>query len=75
VRLPAGTYVSGPLTIRSRTTLRLEQGAVLLENVTVTAARAGLEIRHAHGVTLRNVVITPGRGEPIVTRDADVERE
>lgn len=48
---------------------------VLLENVTITAARAGLEIRHARGVRLRNVVVTPGRGEPLVSRDADVERD
>lgn len=45
---------------------------VLLENVAITAAGKGLEIRHVHGIELRNVTITPKKGEPLITSDADV---
>lgn len=47
---------------------------VLLENVRIESQRAGLEIRHARGVILDNVRITPAKGEAIVVNDADVER-
>jgi polygalacturonase len=47
---------------------------VLLENVTITAAQAGLEIRHAKGVQLRNVKVTPAKGEPFLVTDAVVSR-
>jgi polygalacturonase len=45
---------------------------VLLENVTIDAAQAGLEIRNARGVQLKNVKITAKNGEPIVVQDAEV---
>ncbi|MBX3433001.1 MAG: glycoside hydrolase family 28 protein [Pirellulales bacterium] len=48
---------------------------VLLENVRIESARAGLEIRHARGVTLRNVSVSPGKGEPLIVDDADVDRQ
>ncbi|TWU00220.1 Endo-polygalacturonase precursor [Botrimarina colliarenosi] len=44
---------------------------VLLENVQITAKRAGLEIRHARGVVLNNVEVTAEKGEPIVKRDVE----
>jgi len=47
---------------------------VRLENVTITAERAGLEIRHARGVTLHNVSITPRQGEPLIIKDAQVSQ-
>jgi polygalacturonase len=47
---------------------------VLLENVTITAEQAGLEIRHARGVELKNVKITPKKGTPIFTNDAEVKQ-
>jgi polygalacturonase len=46
---------------------------VLLENVTITAAQAGLEVRHAKGVEFRNVKITPEKGAPVIVREADVK--
>jgi polygalacturonase len=45
---------------------------VLLENVTITSERAGLEIRHAKGVTFKNVKITPKKGEAVIVNDAEV---
>lgn len=45
---------------------------VLLENVTITAEEAGLEIRHAKGVQLKNVKVAPKRGEPLIVKDAEV---
>ncbi len=45
---------------------------VLLENVTITSERAGLEIRNAKGVTLKSVLIKPGKGEPVIVNDAEV---
>ncbi len=45
---------------------------VLLENVTITAEETGLEIRNAKGVQLKNVKITPKKGEPLILKDADV---
>jgi polygalacturonase len=46
---------------------------VLLENVTITAEQAGLEVRHAKGVEFRNVKITPQKGAPVIVREADVK--
>jgi polygalacturonase len=47
---------------------------VLLENVKIQSARAGLEIRHVEGIKLVNVEIIPGKGEPLVVNDAHVVR-
>lgn len=47
---------------------------VLLENVKIKSARAGLEIRHVKGIKLVNVEIVPGKGEALIVNDADVER-
>lgn len=45
---------------------------VLLQNVRIRAARAGLQFRHARGVRLENVTVTPGEGEPFRLKDAQV---
>ncbi len=45
---------------------------VLLENVTITAEQTGLEIRNAKGVQLKNVKVTPKKGEPLIVKDAEV---
>ena len=45
---------------------------VLLENVTIAAEQGGLEIRHAKGVTLKNVQVTAKKGEPFIVKDAEV---
>jgi len=45
---------------------------VLLENITITAEPAGLELRNASGVKLKNVKVTAKRGEPILVRNAEV---
>jgi hypothetical protein len=45
---------------------------VLLENVAITSARQGLEIRHVQGIELRNVTITPAKGEPLTVKDAKI---
>lgn len=45
---------------------------VLLENIAIKAQRAGLEIRHARGVTLKNVQVSCEKGEPLVARDAEI---
>jgi len=45
---------------------------VLLENVQITAAGAGLEIRHVRGIELVNVTITPKQGPPLIVSDADL---
>lgn len=47
---------------------------VLLENVKILSARAGLEIRHVKGIKLVNVEVIPGKGEPLIVNDAVVER-
>ncbi len=44
---------------------------VLLENVSITAQRAGLEIRHVKDLVLRNVEVTAAKGEPLIVGDAD----
>ena len=46
---------------------------VLLENVKITSARAGLEIRHVDGIKLVNVEIIPAKGEPLIVNDAEIE--
>jgi polygalacturonase len=45
---------------------------VLLENVTITAEQGGLEIRNAKRVQLKNVKVTPKKGEPMIVKDAEV---
>lgn len=45
---------------------------VVLENVTIDARCAGLEIRHAKGVVLKNVVVKAGQGEAFIKMDAEV---
>ncbi|MGC3956837.1 MAG: glycoside hydrolase family 28 protein [Verrucomicrobiota bacterium] len=45
---------------------------VLLENVTIAAEQGGLEIRHAKGVTFKNVKVTAKKGEPFIVTDAEV---
>ncbi len=47
---------------------------VLLENVKIQSERAGLEIRHVRGIKLVNVEITPGKGEPLIVNDAEIEQ-
>lgn len=47
---------------------------VLLENVKIQSERAGLEIRHVEGIRLVNVQIIPGKGEPLIVNDAEVDR-
>lgn len=43
---------------------------VHLENVTITAARTGLELRHVRHARLENVAVRPARGAPFLVRDA-----
>jgi hypothetical protein len=43
-----------------------------LENVAITSAGKGLEIRHVRGIELRNVTITPSKGEPLIVNDAEL---
>lgn len=45
---------------------------VRLENVTIDAEQTGLEIRNAKGVQLKNVKVTPKKGEPLIVKDAEV---
>jgi len=45
---------------------------VLLENVDIAAEQNGLEIRNAKGVILRNVKITPKKGDPFIVKDSQV---
>jgi polygalacturonase len=45
---------------------------VVLENISIEAAKTGLEIRNARRVTLKNVKIEPRSGDPYIVRDADV---
>jgi polygalacturonase len=45
---------------------------VLLENVELSAADGGLEIRNASGVELRNVKVTAAKGPPVIVQDAEV---
>lgn len=46
---------------------------VTLENVSIEAAKTGLEIRNARNVKLKNVTIEPKKGDPFIVRDAQVE--
>ena len=46
---------------------------VTLENVEIAAAKAGLTIRNAGGVRLKNVSVTAKEGPPFVVQDAEVE--
>lgn len=47
---------------------------VLLENVNIQSARAGLEIRHVKGIKLVNVEVIPSKGEPLIVNDAELVR-
>ena len=46
---------------------------VTLENVQISAAKAGLTIRNAGGVRLKNVLVTAKDGPPFVVQDAEVD--
>jgi polygalacturonase len=46
---------------------------VLLENVQIDAAGAGLEVRNAKGVEFKNVKFTAKKGQPVVVKDAEVK--
>jgi polygalacturonase len=46
---------------------------VTLENVSVEAAKTGLEIRNAHRVKVKDSKIEPKSGEPYIIRDSDVD--
>lgn len=46
---------------------------VVLENVQITAATTGLQVRNATGIQLKNVQITAGSGPPLVEENAQVE--
>ena len=46
---------------------------VTLENVQISAAKAGLTIRNAGGVRLKNVSVTAKEGPPFIVQDAQVE--
>jgi len=46
---------------------------VLLENVSIKAARRGLEVRHAKGVRFQNVIVLAEEGKPLVFTDAEVD--
>ena len=45
---------------------------VVLQDVQLTAAKTGLLLRNAHGVTLKDVQVTPRTGPPITVRAAEV---
>jgi polygalacturonase len=45
---------------------------VVLENVSIAAEQGGLEVRHAKGVTFKNVKVTAKKGEPFIIKDAEV---
>lgn len=47
---------------------------VTLENVSIKAAKTGLEIRNARRVKVKGSKIEPRLGEPYIVRDAEVER-
>jgi polygalacturonase len=46
---------------------------VLLENIQIDAAGAGLEVRNAKGVEFKNVKVTAKTGQPVVVKDAEVK--
>jgi polygalacturonase len=46
---------------------------VLLENIQIDAAGAGLEVRNAKGVEFKNVKVTAKTGQPIIVKDAEVK--
>jgi polygalacturonase len=46
---------------------------VLLENIQIDAAGAGLEVRNAKGVEFKNVKVTAQTGQPIIVKDAEVK--
>jgi hypothetical protein len=46
---------------------------VTLENVSIEAAKTGLEIRNARGVKLKGTKIEPKSGSPYIVRDSEVD--
>ena len=46
---------------------------VIIDNVTLDAAEAGLEIRNARGVEFKNVKFTAKKGEPVIVQNAEVK--
>jgi polygalacturonase len=46
---------------------------VVLENVQITAATKGLQVRNARGIRMKNVQITAATGPPVVEENAEVE--
>jgi hypothetical protein len=46
---------------------------VTLENVSIEAAKTGLEIRNARRVQVKDSKIEPKKGEPYIVRDSEVE--
>jgi polygalacturonase len=46
---------------------------VTLENVSIEAAKTGLEIRNARRVKMKNTKIEPKSGEPYIVRDSEVD--
>jgi polygalacturonase len=46
---------------------------VLLENIQIDAAGAGLEVRNAKGVEFKNVKVTAKTGQPVVVKGAEVK--
>ncbi len=45
---------------------------VTLDNVSIVAAKTGLEIRNARGVSAKGLSVVAKSGEPIIVRDAEV---
>src|SRR5262249_20406459 len=71
VRNLSGTSTQGAGVVVGLPESRIEN--VTLENVSIEAAKTGLEIRNARAVTLKNVKIEPKKGEAFIVRDAEVE--
>ena len=46
---------------------------VALENVSITAATAGLSIKNAKGIYLKNVQVASKEGPPFIVKNAQVE--
>jgi polygalacturonase len=71
VRNLSGTSTQGAGVIAGLPESLIEN--VTLENVSIEAAKTGLDIRNARGVKLKNVTIDPKKGEPFIVRNAQVE--
>ncbi|MGD0017388.1 MAG: hypothetical protein ABSC38_07740, partial [Verrucomicrobiia bacterium] len=46
---------------------------VVLENVHITAATAGLSVKNARGIQFKNVTVTNKEGPPFIVENAQVE--